>query len=98
MNYKLIVPISLVLILLILIISGCGTVTKTVTLTPTLSRTSESNLRIAMLFDSPVADDGFSLACLRGAEQAKQQFGISLTISEAGSDIEAEWGAARYRP
>jgi len=44
---------------------------------------------VVMLFDSQVSGDSFSLACLKGAEQAKAQFDITLSMLEAGSDAEA---------
>jgi len=62
----------------LLVIPACG------------SQEQNAPAKVIMLFDNPLAENTFSLACLRGAEKAKIQYGIGLTISEAGSDSEAE--------
>ncbi|MBN1191968.1 MAG: BMP family ABC transporter substrate-binding protein [Dehalococcoidales bacterium] len=46
--------------------------------------------RVAMVFDSPVADDSFCRACLRGMEKAKLEMGAGLDFSESGSEPETE--------
>jgi len=48
-----------------------------------LPQNSVDTNRIALVFDSPVADDAFSTSCLRGAEKAKRELGFGLDLSES---------------
>ena len=61
---------TLVLIALIVLVPGC-------------THENEQVFKVAMVFDSPIADDAFSTTCLRGAEKAQREFGISLEITES---------------
>jgi basic membrane protein A len=62
----------------LLIISGC------------ISKSEEGLREVAMIFDSPIADDAFSIACLRGAEKAKSELGIGLVVTESTTFSESE--------
>jgi basic membrane protein A and related proteins len=65
----LIILATLILVLSALLLSGCTVDEKEVT-------------RVAMIFDSPIADDAFSTACLRGAEMAQKETGTTLMVAE----------------
>ncbi len=52
--------------------------------------------RVAMIFDSPVADDAFSTGCLRGLENAQMELGISLDFSVSTSEGETQSLIRRY--
>jgi basic membrane protein A and related proteins len=73
------VAVILAMVVVMLFIPACGA-----------SPPDDNAHRIVMLFDSPVANDSFSLGCLNGAEQAKAQFDLQLSVSIASSDTEAE--------
>jgi basic membrane protein A and related proteins len=83
MDVKRIGILLIFVFLALLAMTACGTRTTSPSGGPGVPK------RIVLLFDSPVADDSFSLACLRGAEKAKNEYGITLTICEAGTDSEA---------
>jgi basic membrane protein A len=83
MTNKLVVIILLIGLSGLLVISACE------------SQEQKTTTKVIILFDSPLTENTFSLACLRGAEKAKIQYGIELTFSEAGSDAEAEVLLAR---
>jgi basic membrane protein A and related proteins len=75
----------LALLITLLAVSGCGAKSNTL-----------STKNVGMLFDSPIASDSFSLACLRGAEEAQVQFGIGLDVSESITPAETESLQQRY--
>ena len=68
----------------ILIVSGCSI------------KNTQSLKKVAMIFDSPIANDAFSTACLHGAEMAKSTFGIGLDISESSTTPETESLQKKY--
>ena len=63
--------------------------TTLIILAPGCIHEGEKAFKVAMIFDSPIADDAFSTTCLRGAEQAQSEFGISLEISESMTAAES---------
>lgn len=65
----------LALLTLIILVTGC-------------THEVEKSFKILMIFDSPLADDAFSRGCLRGAEKAQKEFGISLEIAESRTAAE----------
>ena len=58
-------------------------------LVPGCTHENEKVFKVAMIFDSPIADDAFSTTCLRGAEKAQRELGISLEITESMSVAES---------
>jgi basic membrane protein A len=66
---KLMTIAVLILVFSALLLPGCNAGEKNAT-------------RVAMIFDSPVADSVFSTACLRGAEKAQKETGTTLMVAE----------------
>jgi basic membrane protein A and related proteins len=66
---KLLTIAALMFVLSVLLLPGCSVADK-------------SANRVAMIFDSPIADDAFSTACLRGAEKAQKDSGTTLMVAE----------------
>jgi basic membrane protein A len=84
MSGKLYTVFLTIILTVFTVLSGCASHEPVTTETQI-----ETVYKVVMLFDSPIADDAFSLRCLRGAEKAKYEYGIGLTICEAGTSAEA---------
>jgi basic membrane protein A and related proteins len=78
------ISILSILAAVLLVIPGCADKIDTVP------------VQVAMIFDSPIASDAFSLACLLGAERAKAEFGIGLDFSVSATTSETEKIQRKY--
>jgi basic membrane protein A and related proteins len=84
MNNKIIaIPLVIVFLTGLVLLPGCLKA-------ETPAGTDSAAYRVVLVFDSLIADDAFCRGCLRGAEKAKTEFGISLTFTESSTSSETE--------